>query len=192
MPRLDSSFVRFGAVAISLTASACSPELFGGPRQDTVPTVVRATPKEVAADPCKYSDLTGCTQRCVERRDPASCNTVAVMLEWGNTDQTSAAPYYSRACAGAYAPGCTGLAWLHLLGQGVDKDVPLAMSLFTRAYDGYRLACARGELKNCVAAAEMLIEGRGVENDEALAMTMLEDACAKGEAKACDRAKSLR
>jgi hypothetical protein len=114
------------------------------------------------------------------------------MLEWGKTDQSSAAPYYSRACAGAYAPGCTGLAWLHLLGQGVDKDVPLAMQLFTRAYDGYRLACARGELKNCVAAAEMLIEGRGVASDEALAMTLLEEACNKGEATACERARESR
>ena len=129
----------------------------------------------------------------MERRDANSCNTVAVLLEYGpDLDYAAAAAYYGRACAASYAPGCTGLAWLHLLGKGARKDPGLAIALFTRAYDGYRLACAQGALESCVAAADMLIEGRGVASDESEALSLLETACEKGERRACERAQSLR
>jgi TPR repeat protein len=173
--------------------SACSGELLGPPAQDTVPKIERATPAQIAAEPCRFGDLARCAARCDERRDAASCNTVAVMLEYGPAnDAKSAASYYGRACASAYAPGCTGLAWLHLLGRGASKDPALAMALFTRAYDGYRLACLQGALEGCVMAADMLIEGRGVEANEREALSMLESACAKGEKRACERAETLR
>lgn len=183
--------IALGVVGSIFSLAGCGSGVFGAAPQKDVAWFTRATPEQIAADPCRYGDLKLCTKQCEDTRDAASCNTVAVMLEWANVDFASAAPFYGRACAAAYAPGCTGLAWLHLLGRGVRKDQALAMKLFTRAFDGYRLACDQGQLDGCVVAADMLIDGLGVDPDEKLAMTLLEDACARGEARACKKARTL-
>ena len=188
-----TSFAPLGLAIAVVALSACSADLLGAPRLGSLPRPEHASAAEIAAEPCRYGDLPRCAERCLERRDATSCNTVGVLYEYGpTTDYASAAGFYGRACSAAYAPGCTGLAWLHLLGLGARKDPALAIQLFTRAYDGYRLACAQGALENCVAAADMLIEGRGVESDERAALVLLEGACELGEARACARAHSLR
>lgn len=193
MSNAPSSVGRLGAWGLAVLLPACSGDLLGAPRQDTVPRPIHATEAEIAADPCKHGDLPRCADRCMERRDAASCNTVGVLLEYGaDTDFAAAASYYGRACAASYAPGCTGLGWLHLLGRGARKDPVLAIALFTRAYDGYRLACAEGHLESCVAAADFLIDGRGVAHDDAAALALLDGACDRGERRACERAKTLR
>lgn len=176
--------------AISLSGAACGGDLLGGARVAEVPDAhARATPEEVAADPCRHGARVACASLCVERRDAPSCNTVGVMLEFDadRADPVEAARFYRLACGGAYAPGCNNLGWLYMLGRGVKKDPPLSMALFARAYDGYRTACLRGEVEGCVLAGDLAREGRAGDAAPAEAVSLYDRACRLGHRAACDR-----
>ncbi|MCC6647886.1 MAG: sel1 repeat family protein [Polyangiaceae bacterium] len=175
---------------VSLALVACGGEVLGGARVAEVPDAhARATPAEIAADPCLHGARDACARRCLDRQDAPSCNTVGVMLEFDadRADPAEASRYYRLACGGAYAPGCNNLGWLYMLGRGVRRDPPLSMALFARAYDAHRTACLRGEVEGCVLAGDLAREGRAGDATPADALALFARGCGLGHAPACRR-----
>ena len=142
----------------------------------------------MAAKPCKFGDVARCIDQC-QTGNASSCNALGVIFEYGqNTgaDPTIASGFYARACDREYAPACTNLAWLYLLGRGVPRDAQQAMMLFTRAFDASRLACHRGDGHGCLMAGELLLQGRVTTADPNEELAMFQAACDQGEPRGCD------
>ncbi len=180
-------------VALVLGAVGCS-SILGNPNRTLLPSAAPPSEQLVQEDPCRYGDAARCIAEC-ESKDPELCNAAGVLAEFGvgmAPDALRAAKMYQRACGVGFAPGCNNLGWLYALGKGVTRDPPVALALFTRAYDASRFACREGDMSACVLAGEMLFEGRGTQPDERMALALFELACSSGYSRGCTWVSRLR
>ncbi len=93
-------------------------------------------------------------------------------------DSRMAARYLTAACKMGSSYGCTGLAWLHLSGEGAPKDEKKAVEMLEQqCRGGYQPACATLGL--------MYAEGIGGRTDAAKSEELLRTACNGGVPKAC-------
>jgi len=109
-----------------------------------------------------------------------------LLLQEGQGPLNALAPaeLYDRACQQGWADGCSRLANIYSLGNGVPRDIPRAITALDRA-------CGMKSWPACADLGLMLQQGDGVAADADRARTYLKRACDGGLRPACDRLQGL-
>lgn len=95
------------------------------------------------------------------------------------------AQFYNLQCKLGKKDLCFILGMMYARGEGVRKDLEMAVSL-------YKKACDIGNAPGCTGLGVMYAKGEGVEKDPKKAVSLLKKACDMGGATACNNLKILK
>ena len=173
-----------------------------------------AAPPEVSATSASTcGDPDGCENEC--KRGIANACTRLGEINRAASKYDSAATLFKQGCDHGDPVGCSKLADLYLVGEGVPQNTERSALLFQQGCDkgngsscaklallltgGWGLArddvraarlnrqgCDLGDKHACAELGEMYLVGRGVIENQARAATLLDTACDGGVATACD------
>jgi TPR repeat protein len=171
--------------ACGLSSAGCSAFL-GAPARHREPE------PGALVDACSPFGAEGCRAACIEG-DGASCNVMGAALELGElgeSDHAAASSYYRKGCEAGFPQSCNNLAWLYVLGRGVEPDGRLALALFDRAFDQLRARCDTGSVGSCRAA--VALHDKVLLDDDRRLLAVLDRGCRLGDAPACRRGAEVR
>ncbi len=168
--------------------------LFACDKKKPVPVIAEGNPAEapsaitIANVFGTCDDASACATGC-KAGDAEQCRRLGATYQFGTKsttkDDTTAARFYEKACAGKNAAGCVSAGQMYEFHHGVDKDDANAASF-------YKQGCDLGSQVGCANYAIMLENGRGVTKDVAAAAALYDGACQKGAGLACERLRALR
>nr|WP_321359709.1 hypothetical protein [uncultured Hyphomonas sp.] len=102
----------------------------------------------------------------------------------GVQDYGLAIKAYDRACKGDNGKGCASLAYLTLLGRGVEADPARARRL-------YKESCDLDEVSGCAGYGNMLFSGTGGAKNVPEGTRYLQQSCDRDYQWACERLDEL-
>jgi TPR repeat protein len=152
----------------------------------------RAADVNAKASACGSGDLTACAalapwleSRC-EEKDGRACGMLGSLHQVGRgvpVDTARAAHWYQRGCDAGDQPACVAFAWMQGEGAGTAKDETTALATLEKA-------CDAGTPRACTPLA-ILLARRQRAADLPRVRTLLDRACAAGDAPACEFLKGL-
>ncbi|KCZ84379.1 hypothetical protein HAD_01830 [Hyphomonas adhaerens MHS-3] len=120
-------------------------------------------------------------------RDYDACVTAGDSYRKGTggvQDYGLAIKSYDRACKGDNGKGCASLAYLTLLGRGMEADPAKARRL-------YKQSCDLDEVSGCAGYGNMLFSGTGGRKNVPEGTRILQQSCDRDYQWACERLDEL-